>query len=364
VLELEDVAPYLIDRGLISARAVVDGRLRVVDASRLNRVFVITAERERCFVLKSAGAATDTGTAREAAVLERLWSVDESGQLASCLPTVVAYDSTRSVLILEAAPYARDLRRHHARGRFSRALTRKAARTLALLHAIPPAALDGLRNHADSTSWMRVHEPDLAFIHTMSPAAEELTRIIQSIDGMGTALDDLVASWREESVIHGDIRWDNLLAVRDEDSKRWSRLQVIDWELCGGGDPAVDIGAFFGEYLRAWLQSIPITDPQDPGRLLAHAGLPLRRMRPALRAFWDAYTEHSRETANELSRRLSRAICFAAVRLLTAALEEAQTLVEPRARVLYLVPLSRNILLRPDEASAYLLGLDAPRSAA
>jgi aminoglycoside phosphotransferase (APT) family kinase protein len=160
-------------------------------------------------------------------------------------------------------------------------------------------------------------------------------------------------------VIHGDIRWDNFLAVRGGDSKRWTRLQLIDWELCGVGDPAVDIGAFFGEYLHAWLQSIPIMDPQDPGRFLAHAGLPLRRMRPALRAFWDAYTQHSPATAIELSRSLRRAIRFAAMRLLMAALEEAQTLDEPSTRVLYLVPLSQNILRRPDEASTYLLGLDA-----
>ena len=98
----------------------------------------------------------------------------------------------------------------------------------------------------------------------MSAAAGELTRNIQGIDDLCTALDELVASWQEDAVIHGDIRWDNLLAVRGGDSKRWTRLQLIDWELCGAGDPAVDIGAFFGEYLRAWLQSIPITDPAGP----------------------------------------------------------------------------------------------------
>jgi hypothetical protein len=45
--------------------------------------------------------------------------------------------------------------------------------------------------------------------------------------------------------------------------------------------------------------------------------------------------------------------------LLEAALEEAQTLDVLSARVLYLVPLSQNILRRPDEASANLLGLGA-----
>ena len=158
-------------------------------------------------------------------------------------------------------------------------------------------------------------------------------------------------------MIHGDIRWDNLVAVQSRNSRRWARLQMIDWGLCGAGDPALDIGAYFGEYLRAWLQSIPITDPQDPGRLLAHAGLPLRRMRPALRAFWSAYADHAQATAPELGEMLRRASGFAGLRLLTAALEEAQSHDVLCARVAYLVPLSANVLRRPEEASAHLLGL-------
>lgn len=364
MLDLADVAPYLIDKGLIGARAVVDGGFRVADVSRLNRVFLVTAEGERCFVLKVAGEAGGARVAREAAVLEQLWSVVDSGDLALSVPALVDYDDAQSVLVLESAPDARDLARHHARGRFSCALAREAGRTLALVHSVPLTALNGLHPPADPTSWIRLHEPDLETIHGMSPAAEELTRIIQGIDDLCVALDELVASWHENSVIHGDVRWDNFLAVRGEGSKRWTRLQLIDWELCAAGDPAVDIGAFLGEYLRAWLQSVPITDPEDPGRLLAYAGLPLRRMRPALRAFWNGYTQHSPGAAAELDRSLQRAIRFAAVRLLTAALEEAETLYELHAGVLYLVPLSRNILRRPEEASAHLLGLGASRAEA
>ena len=196
MLDLADVATYLIDRNLISARAVVDGGFRVVDVSRLNRVFVVTAERERGFVLKSAGEAGDAGVAREAAVLERLWSIAESGELALALPTLRSYDSDERVLILGAEPNARDLRRHHARGRFSCTLARGAGRALALLHSIPSTALSGVQQRGDPTSWMRVHEPDLESIHAMSSAAEELTRIIQGSDDLCSALDELVGSWQ------------------------------------------------------------------------------------------------------------------------------------------------------------------------
>ena len=65
VLGASDVAGYLLDRKLLSPRAVVDGRFRVVDSSRLHPVFVVTAQDDRCFVLKLGGAAI----AREAAVV-------------------------------------------------------------------------------------------------------------------------------------------------------------------------------------------------------------------------------------------------------------------------------------------------------
>jgi aminoglycoside phosphotransferase (APT) family kinase protein len=357
VLGAADVAGYLLERKLLSPRAVVDGSLRVEDASRLNSVYVVTAEGERCYVVKLAGGTGDAGAEREAAVLERLRSLQPDGPLASCLPTLVAYDSAEGVLIFESPPDARDLTSQHARGRFSCALAGEAGRALALLHAVPPAALDGLP-HAPHLSWgTQVHRPDLDMVRTLSAAAIELTRIVQGLDELCGELDELLACWSEESVIHGDIRWDNCLALRGGGANRWTRLQLIDWELCRAGDASFDIGAFFGEYLRAWLQSIPILDPREPGRLLRHARFPLRRMRPALRSFWDAYTRQRTAAPADMSRILRRATRFAAVRLLTAALDEAQTLAELRPSALYLVPLSQNILRRPDEAAAHLLGL-------
>ncbi len=142
MLELADIEPYLRDRGLISPRAVVDGGFRVVDVSRLNRVFIVTAETERCLVLKFGGPSGHTGVAREAEVLQRLRSLDAEG-VATFIPAVVEYDPAERVLILEAAPGARDLGRHHAKGRFSRELARQAGEALARLHEMPAGALRG-----------------------------------------------------------------------------------------------------------------------------------------------------------------------------------------------------------------------------
>jgi aminoglycoside phosphotransferase (APT) family kinase protein len=331
---------------------VVHGELRVDDASRLNRVFVVTVRGERSYVVKVAGE----DAAREAAVLDRLGSLD--GPLAASLPRLAAYDPAEGVLVLEAVAGARDLSEHHARGRFSRRLAREAGRALALLHATPPAALDGLQGAPHARSRIRLDRLDLDELHALSPAAVDLTRVLQGLPPVCAELATLADEWSEESVIHGDVRWDNCLAVPGAAPRRWTRLQLIDWECCGPGDPAFDIGAFIGEYLRAWRQSIPVADPREPGALLSHARLPLRRMRPALRAFWDAYTRRRAASAADLRATLRRALRFTAVRLLAAALEEAQTVAELRASTLDLVPFSQRVMQRPREA-ADLCGLGA-----
>jgi hypothetical protein len=349
MLDASEVAGYLLDRGLLSPRDVVDGRLRIVDSSRLHPVFVVTAGEDRCFVVKLGGA----GVAREAAVLERL-GFDTH---ASYFPSLVTYDGSEGVLVYSSAPNARDLAAHHARGRFSCALAREAGRALALLHAVRAVALDGLPDAPLPASSTLVHRPDLDTLRTLSAAAVDLTRAIQGFHELCAELDELFASRSDESVIHGDVRWDNLLAIRGA-SGRWTRLQLIDWELCAVGDPAVDIGSFLGEYLRAWLLSIPIADPRDAGRLLSHARLPLRRMRPAVREFWAAYVHHSRDTPHDLRATLHRSSRFAAVRLLTAALEEAEAYGELRWSTLHTLALSQNILRHPDKAED-LLGIGA-----
>jgi aminoglycoside phosphotransferase (APT) family kinase protein len=334
MLGVGDVADYLLDQRLLDPRAVVDGGLRVFDSSQLNRVFLVSAEGNGGLVVK-----VGPGVAHEAAVLERLRA---AAPLVASLPKVVAHDRAAGVLVLEAAPVARDLARHHARGRFSSTLAAEAGRALASLHTVPPVALDGLALPSPAAP---VHRPDLATLHTLSAAATDLTRIVQRSDDLCASLDALLGDPPESTVVHGDVRWANCVVLRGA-AGRWTHLQLIDWELCGAGDPAVDVGAFVGEYLRAWLGSIPIADPRDPGRLLTHARLPLRRMRPALRAFWTAYALRAGETPT----RLRRSMRFAALRLLASALEEAQAVDELPSSVLRLLPLGRNILARPDDA--------------
>jgi aminoglycoside phosphotransferase (APT) family kinase protein len=361
VLDIADVLPYLLEHDLVAARAVVDGSLRIVDRSGRNRVFVVTSNGERGVVVKQAGDGDPAGMCHEAAVLERLRAADR--RLTVRLPAPVLHDAAAGILVLEAAREPQDLRRRHARGRYSREIAAHVGRTLALLHATPSAALGDRAGQWGARSGLRMHRPHIRDAGELTSAAIELVGAIQRSDELCTALDALHASPRDDALIHGDVRWDNVLTGRawDRTSARRARVLLLDWECAGLGDPSQDVGAFLGEYLRDWMRSIPIVDLDDPGRLIASAGRPLARMRPAIGAFWHAYRGGDGGERDGLV--LRRAAQFAAVRVLAAAYEESLTRNVLSGSAHFALQLSTNILRRPDQAITHLLGLSATWSA-
>lgn len=344
MLSQPDVVPYLNDTGVIRNGA----KARVVDASRRNLVFVVTGSGPRAYVVKQSRAGDDPAVAREAAVLR---SLESAGRLDDLLPRLVAHDTARGILVLATEPGGRNLREQFAGRRFSVALARACGRALARLHRVPPGAA-GPRPPGLDPAWpLSWHRPWLESLSELSAAGVELLRMTQSSATLCAALDDLRDSSRAVSLIHGDLRWDNWIALPAPPSRGRSRIVVADWELAGPGEPSIDVGAVLGEYLLAWLESIPLADGRDPGRLLAHAQVPLERLRPSLAAFWTAYGE----AGGARSRR--RAVRFAAVRLLGAAVEQARDSSELRPRTVIVLQLAANLLERPDEAADRVLGL-------
>jgi len=102
------------------------------------------------------------------------------------------------------------------------------------------------------------------------------------------AIRDLAATWTVATLIHGDLRGDNVIATPTR------RLVPVDWELGGLGDPRADLGALVALYLSAWLSSIRATEDGELADWLATATVPLDAIRPpidaAVRSYRDGVT--------------------------------------------------------------------------
>jgi Ser/Thr protein kinase RdoA (MazF antagonist) len=349
MLEQSQIAHYLLSLGLVKPRAVVEEDLTVVDVSRRNCVFVASTADGPTHVVKQGLPHTANTLEHEAAVLRALARVP---QLSERVPSVAHHDPDAACLVLCSPPRARDWTEHHRDGRFRVGVARGLGRALAALHAIPADAVPTRPPGIDPMWGLELPEPSYESVLQMSAGSCDIVARLQGSERLSQRLRALRQQVRADGIVHGDLRWDNCLVFAAPGSTRRTRVLVIDWELAGPGTAAFDVGTVLGEYLRVWVGSIPIVDPSDPSRLVAHATHPLWRMQPAMAAFWSAY-----RTANPRAPRLAEVIELTAVRLLQIAVEHADTMHTPTAHVVTLLQLADNMLDQPAPAAAGLLAM-------
>jgi aminoglycoside phosphotransferase (APT) family kinase protein len=349
MLEQSDIAHYLLSLGLVKPRAVVEEDLTIVDASRRNCVFLATTRAGPTYVVKQADPRTAPALAHEAAVVRIL---AEATHLAPHVPTLVHAEPDAGRLVLRTPANARDWSEHHRAGRFPRIPARILGRVLADLHRLPGNVVEDLPSGIDPMWGLSLPEPPHDLLLDLSAGAQDLVARLQASQALCRRLKELRYAGADGALVHGDMRWDNCLAIAPPGSRRRTRVLLVDWELAGPGAAGFDVGTVLAEYLRSWVESIPIVEPGNPARLVTRAGRPLQHMWPAMRAFWTAY-----RLAMPKHPTLRRVIELAGVRVLQMAVERAQWAAAASAHAVTLMQLADNMLRHPDSAALALLGL-------
>jgi 5-methylthioribose kinase len=355
LLTTRSLPGYLIDAGLLDPRDVVDNELTIIDASRRGRNFKLRRGGGGLFI-KQIGSwnAQSMALLRREAVCYRL-AQDQSRfpGLAELVPRLLHYDEARHTLVMELLPDAENLtERAMRRGIFPVKEATMLGRTLG-----------GYHSHQDRAG---VGDGDLAVFPRMLPwiltltelpdqhtsaAATQMVRMVKEETSFGTLMLALRDGWRRADLIHGDMKWDNCVVCGDGTSMR-----VVDWELADFGDARWDVGGIFQSYLSFWA----VTLGGEPGicaeQLAASGPYSLASMQPAIRAFWQAYTERLELGPDAERDWLARSLRYAAARMVQTAYEHAIGAAALTAEVVRLLQISFNILNRPGEAVRDLLG--------
>ena len=155
-------------------------------------------------------------------------------ELAALLPKALHIDEAAQVLVLEALPT--EGRRLPVRD--DPAFDRRAGQAIAAVHrattslGMLPSLAAGILDVAD--------RPDDAAAGR-SPDAAALMHRIADDALLAEALRKAKVDYRISCLIHGDLRPDHFVEMSD------GSLRLIDWEMGGGGDPALDLGAAIAE---------------------------------------------------------------------------------------------------------------------
>lgn len=366
-LTVDTVVPYLIEKNLVSASSIVAGDLEVVDASRRNQSLKIVSRRGLSYLIKQPGEGerhTDATLRCEGWFYSHCQS-EAAADVQSVLPHFYGWDEVRHLLILELVD-GRPLWAHYgtlSAPEFPSDAAAPLGESLGIVHRLfrqsPDRTEDDLAGLSRATPWILVaHRPTPEMFARMSPANLQMLKWLQKNSGITSALDRLRNDWSAETLIHNDMKGDNILVTGRAGEE--VQVRIIDWELIQIGDPAWDVGSVFCDFLNYWLLSVPLSGDLNSEEMLERAEIPLRRIHPATRTFWNAYRSSVRMQTDKTAAFLTRALRFAAARIAQGAYDWSSGTGEPPNLSVAMLQLAANIFDNTREASLHLFGIPIP----
>jgi len=365
IITSSNVFGYLLERGLITFESVVDGDFMVADTTRRNRNFKIIRRRHQSYFIKQIKTWEPQAIATLQCEATCYWLAQndsEMAALAALMPKYFFYDTGRHVLITELLPDGEDLGEYHRRlGKFPEEIAQRLGQALGTYHRDAATKFkDGPQTaaFAKQVPWiLSVHQQNANLFSPLSGANAQLLNLVQQYPEFQQELDVLRSQWRADSLIHGDIKWDNCLIYPKDGPVDQINLKLVDWELADIGDACWDVGAVFQAYLSSWIASMPMTGETPPAQFIDQAQYPLEEMQPAIRAFWRAYLDVLQVDHPTEKALLERSMKYGAARMIQTAYEWLYYSPQVSAVTLYLLQVSLNILKNTPEAINHLLGL-------
>ena len=349
-----ELVRYLLERGLLSHGAVVDGDVTVIERMRRHTNFTILRRNAPGLFIKQTrpDQLNAAQTLQKEAAFYGLIAGDPAfAEVHALMPRFHAYDAEAQLLVVELLG-SEDVSEHHTRSHsFPADLAEKIGTALARYQT---ASQRELASRPAGVMFPRTPPWILSF-HTypanvqISGANSQFLTILRDSSEFVEALDRLRASWREESLIHGDMKFENCMVTADG-------IRIVDWELADIGDPLWDAGSIVQAYLNWWINGTTIV----PGAPLAlspgGSAYPLDTIAPAIRAFWTAYSGAMRFPAEELDAKLERTIACAGARLLQTVYEASAYAQALSPQAILQVQASMNLLRRSRDVASELIG--------
>jgi hypothetical protein len=349
---------YLTGRGLVDLDSIVGGDFAIIEAGRRNRNFKVhRGPRPGLFIKQVSNTATLEPVAtlqREAAFYALVRARPDLGLLGRMAPRLVDYDPARLCLIVELVRDGESFAEYHHRvGGFPDSPAALLGRGMAAYHALPREtllALAGSRVLPLQLPWiLNLHPATLAPLGQFATIGPMLIEALRPHPALLRTLLALRLEWMFDSVVHGDMKWDNLLIDEADDAE--PELRVVDWELVDLGDAAWDAGAALAAYIAYAM--LPLAETADPVALARNR---LTEMRPAIRSFWTAYAAN--RALGAIARAyLERCLRFAAARLALTVFEFLYGAPQMNPALVAMLQAGEAIAADPSKAASEWMGL-------
>lgn len=320
ILNLDNLHHFLLDKGCLDARSLIDGSYTASQSRTRNVTFNITRKEGKDLFVKQLTSFDPSNSymlQRDATCLWLIKNEKAFEELSQYVPDYIGYDAESQVLITEFLADAHNLEMNfRAQGGNPDHLMDQLADILSSYHfPLSKEQLDlpSMRFFPRQLPWVLNIGPGTNQNHS-SPA---MATVLASPD-FRQMISDARDQYEYKSLIHGDIKWMNFLlhgATGEEN------IKLIDWEIADYGDPLWDVGGIVMSLVAMQVADSPY-QPMSPDRLPGADPIEfLEPCWPLFRKFWDRYWQHNKDHYTDETAALNKAIHYGGGRLIQTAIE-------------------------------------------
>lgn len=211
-------------------------------------------------------------------------------EITESVPNFFIYDNKSKMLILENLynfeTLYNNIERH---GGFPRHIIEYLAKTIAYVHGTTNHLFHEDYKHIPqfSSNIPRFEKITPEILANNNDAFIEMLEIVHSDEKINESLESL-RNLGKHCLIHGDLKFDNILISKYENK---IPLKLIDWELCGWGNPVVDLGTIMGNHLLLWAKSIRLKKNQSLQNSIKNSKITFMELTIAINYFLKIYKE-------------------------------------------------------------------------
>lgn len=372
-LSSQNVIQYLQAAGLCGLEDGTSDKIESPESNNKNFNLVVKLADNRQLLVKQESRIDHEGMLHE---LFNEWRFHQLlqqfpvlGNISAIAPLVQYYDEENSILVRSYFGEYLDLSKFYQHNNiFPPEMATAIATTLAALHR---ATFQG----KEYRNFMATAPQGQFRYHFYNPAQgigsltpEILAKVpsealkfhilYQRYESLEAAIADLAYEWNPCCLTHNDLNLHNILI-----HSRWNQLdnclvRLIDWEACGWGDPAFDLGNILASYLKFWLSSLVIDPTLELAESLQLAVTPLEDIQPSLVALLQAYLNAFPMILEYSSDFLVRVIKFTGLALIHQIQDSINNCQSFDNSDIYKLQLAKNILTMPEQSIVSILGVD------
>ena len=357
LLTEQNICFYLLDKGYLEAKQVVDGEFRVDVADSRNRNFIVNKHYAKPYFIKTIKFLEQerTDSLRTEATCYWLANNDEKYKIMKdYVPIYHEFDMMNHILVLGLEANSMSLYDYYLGNQiFSLEIAERQAIILASYHR----QLNNELNTHDSMRFFKKMKPWVMMLGNLEnyknlfvgqKAETQVLELIKTNPQFVELIGNITEDWQATSLMHGDIKFPNFLMNQSFLQGEPLTLKLIDWELADIGDPCWDVAAVFQNYLSLWVYG-------DIDKTFSQFSLP--NLQPSMRHFWQHYAQQMSFTPEESAGKLLKIMRFCAIKLIHTCFETTPNTNTLQPHSAKLLQLSFNILKSPQQAISSILSI-------